>query len=93
VDADGVFRAVVAHLDPGVANWLDPVGHREGSMIYRWNMADATPVPKVRRVALSDLAAALPADTPRIDAATRACTIEVRREHVRKRFAAPGSMV
>ena len=44
VDPDGVFRAVVAHDDPGVPNWLDPVGHGEGSMIYRWNLAETTPI-------------------------------------------------
>ena len=27
---DGVFRAVVAHRDPGVANWLDTAGNRRG---------------------------------------------------------------
>ena len=24
VDGDGVFRAVIAHRDPGVANWITP---------------------------------------------------------------------
>ncbi len=28
LDSDGVFRAVVAHRDPGVANWLDTAGKR-----------------------------------------------------------------
>ena len=41
VGTDGTFRAVVSHEDPGVPNWLDPVGHSEASIIYRWNLTDA----------------------------------------------------
>ncbi len=40
IDSDGVFRALVAGRDPHIANWLDTVGHGEGSLIYRWNLAD-----------------------------------------------------
>ena len=35
VDPDGVFRAVIAHSDPGVANWLDTLGHRQGAVLMR----------------------------------------------------------
>lgn len=89
VDGDGVFRAVVTHDDPGVANWLDPVGHAEGSMIYRWNLAEDTPVPIIRVVPRRELDAALPAGTRRVTAAERARTIAMRREGVRRRFARP----
>ena len=30
VDPDGMVRAVIAHDDPGVANWLDTAGHSAG---------------------------------------------------------------
>ena len=89
VDGDGVFRAVVTHDDPGVANWLDPVGHAEGSLIYRWNMAEDTPIPTIRLLAREQLAGALPPDTRHIAPADRAHTIEKRREGVRRRFARP----
>jgi hypothetical protein len=89
VDRDGVFRAVVAHRDPGVPNWLDPVGHAEGSMIYRWNLAEETPIPTIRTVELASLRIHLPVDTPRVTSAERACIIEGRREGVRRRFARP----
>jgi len=89
VDADGVFRAVVAQRDPGVANWLDPVGHGEGSMIYRWNLADDTPIPTIRALPLGELDKQLPADTRRVTAAERAQVVEGRREGVRRRFARP----
>ena len=35
VDPDGVFRAVIAHSDPGIANWLDTLGHRQGAVLMR----------------------------------------------------------
>jgi hypothetical protein len=35
LDADGRFRMVVAHRPPGVANWLDTEGHREGTVFWR----------------------------------------------------------
>jgi len=89
IDADGVFRAVVARQDPGVPNWLDTVGHREGSLIYRWNLADATPVPATRVVKVDALPTHLHPATPRVSAAERAVLIERRREHVRRRFARP----
>ncbi|MGH7788325.1 MAG: hypothetical protein ACRERC_15760 [Candidatus Binatia bacterium] len=89
VDADGVFRAVVAHRDPGVPNWLDPVGHSEGSMIYRWNLAETTPYPALRIVPLSEVRRHLPAATPVVTPAERAAVIERRRQGVRRRFARP----
>ncbi len=33
---DGSVRVVVAHRDPGVPNWIDTCGHREGTMCWRW---------------------------------------------------------
>ncbi len=83
---DGVFRAVVAHSDPGVANWLDTAGHRLGPVIFRWLRARGAPVPRTRVVALSELAAALPAGTVRVDAAQRRAVIARRRAAVRRRF-------
>ena len=89
IDSDGVFRAVVAQRDPGIANWLDTVGHPEGSLIYRWNLADAAPVPTTRVGKLDAVLDSLPRDTLRVGAAERAAVIERRREHVRRRFARP----
>jgi hypothetical protein len=36
VDTDGTLRAVVAHSDPGVANWLDTLGHQQGALLLRF---------------------------------------------------------
>ena len=46
VDADGVFRGVIAHRDPGVPNWLDAEGCERGTLAVRFLFADATPKPR-----------------------------------------------
>jgi hypothetical protein len=89
LDPDGVFRAVVTHDDPGVPNWLDPVGHREGSMIYRWNLAEDTPIPRIRVVPRGELGRHLHPATRRVTAAERARVVAARRAGVRRRFARP----
>ncbi len=89
LDADGLFRAVVSRLDPGVPNWLDPAGRREGSMIYRWNQADGSPIPKCRVLKLSELRAVVPRETPVVTPEQRRAAVERRREAVRKRYARP----
>jgi hypothetical protein len=40
---DGSFRVVVAQRDPGVPNWLDTAGHRDGLVFCRWLQPDAMP--------------------------------------------------
>ncbi len=85
VDADGRFRAVIAHEDPGVPNWLDTTGCREGMIQYRWIWTRTNPQPRVRVVPLADLARHLPADTPRVTPAQRRAAIAVREAHLRRR--------
>lgn len=36
VDPDGMIRIVVAEHDPGVANWVERLGHRHGFLQFRW---------------------------------------------------------
>lgn len=45
LEPDGTFRIVLASADPGVANWIDTAGHRQGAMTFRWMQAEAAPVP------------------------------------------------
>lgn len=86
LDADGAFRAVVAARDPGVANWLDTCGHRQGPMIFRWLRADDAPAPATRVVPFDALGDALPASTPRLSSDERAAVLASRRRGVRRRF-------
>ncbi|HZU79327.1 MAG TPA: hypothetical protein VE991_05380 [Acidimicrobiales bacterium] len=42
---DGDWRLVISPTDPGVPNWIDTQGRREGYMIVRWVLADDPPHP------------------------------------------------
>ncbi|HPG27509.1 MAG TPA: DUF1214 domain-containing protein [Myxococcota bacterium] len=55
-EPDGSVRIVVAHEDPGVPNWIHTVGHRQGTMCFRWIRADEHPQPRTRVVKRSELA-------------------------------------
>lgn len=48
--ADGSFRVVVAHRDPGVPNWIETAGHREGLVFCRWLQAETMPEQPASRV-------------------------------------------
>ncbi|CAN7605795.1 hypothetical protein LJR219_004600 [Phenylobacterium sp. LjRoot219] len=72
VSSDGRFRAVIALEDPGVPNWLDPAGYKEGGIYGRWFDCDSEPLPTIKRVKLAELRDQLPADTPVVTPAERA---------------------
>ncbi|MCA9505345.1 MAG: DUF1214 domain-containing protein [Spirochaetaceae bacterium] len=55
-EPDGSVRIVVAHEDPGVPNWIHTVGHRQGTMCFRWIRAEEHPQPRTRVVKRSELA-------------------------------------
>ncbi|WP_300681152.1 hypothetical protein [Nocardioides sp.] len=63
-DPDGRMRFVIAHGNPGVANWLETLGHRTGSIMLRWQQLsrDLGPEdqPVVERIRLADLPQVLP---------------------------------
>jgi len=64
VDPDGRIRIVVAEHDPGVANWVERVGHDRGYLQFRWQRLDgpltAEDGPTLRKVRDEDVADALP---------------------------------
>lgn len=78
MDGDGACRVVVAHRDPGIANWLDTTGRVQGTVVFRNYKASGQPVPHTAKVKLADLASHLPVDTPRVSAAERAAYLEGR---------------
>jgi hypothetical protein len=55
-DADHRYRIVIAHRDPGVPNWLDTAGHREGTVFWRFMLPEEPPeAPATRVIQLSEL--------------------------------------
>jgi hypothetical protein len=81
IGSDGRFRAVIALTDPGVPNWLDPAGFKQGTIYGRWYDCSSNPTPTIARVKLSELRAHLPADTPLV-------TPEARADELRRRVCA-----
>jgi hypothetical protein len=79
VDSDGGFRAVVAHQDPGVANWLDTTRRQQGTVVFRNYRATRQPVPLTRKVKFSELGKILPADTIRTTPEERLAALQRRR--------------
>jgi len=92
-DADGVFRIVVAHRDPGVPNWIDTTGHCEGFLTARWAYSAQPaqsdwPEISARKVSFDAIRSELPETTGTVTPEERRRQIHVRQRHVRKRYRA-----
>ena len=85
VDGDGCVRIVLSLEDPGVANWLDPIGREEGMILLRWYNADSAPVPDIAVSPARDLRSFLPPETKYVSAEQRAESIALRRALVARR--------
>jgi hypothetical protein len=86
VDDDGKVRIVVAHTDPGTANWLDTEDRPLGMAVYRYVGARTKPVPAARVVPVADLRAALPESHPVVDAAARRLQLAARSRAAQRRW-------
>lgn len=91
VDPDGAIRLVVAHRDPGVPNWLDTMGHREGFLTPRWAYSEAPPEEEwpsisAKKVPFDEIRKHLHGDTRNVTAAERRERLRLRQQHVRRRF-------
>jgi hypothetical protein len=64
VDDDGKLRYVISERDPGVANWLECLGHDRGVMMLRWQRLPGPDAemggPKCAVVPLADLDSRVP---------------------------------
>lgn len=52
---DGSVRIIVAHTNPDLPNWIDTVGHNQGTMCFRWVRAKEQPQPKTQVVKFNEL--------------------------------------
>ena len=86
VSSDGVLRAVIAHQDPGTANWLDTTGSTQGCITYRWNQADRQPVPTCTLIPAASLDKYLDDWWPPITREQRALVLRDRRRAALRRF-------
>jgi len=86
LEPDGSLVVVIAHRDPGLPNWLDPSGHDEGYVTFRWIGAAHCPKPTCEPVAFADLRSRLSADVRTITPAGRLQQLASRRRGVQRRF-------
>lgn len=91
VDGNGVYRWVVSHRDPGVANWVDTTGLPHGYLTIRWTYASQPPRERwprlaVKKVPFEQVGSCFSADVRRVDANERARQILTRHRHVQRRY-------
>lgn len=85
---DRVFRAVIAHRDPGVRNWLDTGGFHEGVVLCRFQFPERpVPQPRTRVIPFDSVASILPPQTPRVSPDERRREMARRRHGLALRFA------
>ena len=82
-NADGSYTFVLSQHDPGVPNWLDPTGMREGILTLRWaEFPGGRPSPEIgatsRVVPLARIRDFVPEATPVTDATARASQLAKR---------------
>jgi len=86
VDDDGKVRIVLAHTDPGVPNWLDTSGLRQGLLTYRYVKPTVAPAPTTVLVDVASVRHHLPDSTPVVTAEDRAAQVAARRRGIARRF-------
>lgn len=88
IDTDGKFRAVICPDDPGVPNWLDTVGRRQGTVVGRWYDCESHPEPSLNLIPLDSVRDHVPADTPIVSPAERdqALRTRARAAQLRRRW-------
>jgi hypothetical protein len=86
VDRDGKYRFVISAEDPGVPNWLDPVGNSYGGMQGRSYDAATPPTVATRVVPSSRVREYLPLDTPTVSAAERMRIVNQRARSILRHY-------
>lgn len=85
LDDDGMFRAVIAHRDPAVPNWLDTEGRHTGLIGGRYYRTDTAPEPVVEVVPFDRIRDHLPAEHPTVTPQARSATLQRRLHAVQRR--------
>jgi Protein of unknown function (DUF1214) len=86
LDPDGVFRAVISLTDPGVANWLDPVGNARGLICARVLRPTHAPTVSLKKVKLTELASHLHPHTERVTPSERSDSLRARMLATARRY-------
>ncbi|MBV1691604.1 DUF1214 domain-containing protein [Novosphingobium sp. G106] len=85
-DSDGRIRMVLAHSDPGFHNWIDTCGFAQGEICNRNMLTDQATDFRTRVVKHDALAAAMPADSPRVTPEQRSRMMQERFHSIMRRY-------
>lgn len=91
-NGDGTITVVLSNRDPGIGNWIDAGGLREGIVMLRWQRlapadpASGGPAVDARLVRLADLPAILPKSTKTVTPAERKARQTERARTFERRF-------
>lgn len=85
-DDDGKCRLVISLTDPGVANWLDPAGHRRGLLEMRVVEGRQAVKPHVTVARSASLRSVMPDSTNWVDAQRRKDFMFIRRHALLRRW-------
>lgn len=78
IDSDGLLRVVIAASDPGVPNWMNTLGLRQGVIQCRTAGSSVAPEMTATVAPLAEITARLPNDTPRITSDARLAALQER---------------
>lgn len=86
IGTDNVARFVIAHDDPGIANWLDTQGFANGNLTYRNLMSQNPATFRTRLVKRDKLMDELPTNTALMAPYERAKQLQDRYHSIKLRF-------
>lgn len=86
LEEDGELLIIVSHEDLGQKNWLDPSGHEEGYVTYRWIGSDSYPKPMAEQLSLEELNTQYSGALGLVDNTARKAQLRERRRGVVNRF-------
>lgn len=88
LEDDGELIIVISHSDLGAKNWLDPSGHEEGYITFRWIGSDDYPKPSCEQKSVTALHSQNAALLGHVNANERREELQLRRAGVNHRFGA-----
>ncbi|MBN7795919.1 DUF1214 domain-containing protein [Parahaliea mediterranea] len=84
-EEDGSLLVIISHEDPGVGNWMDPSGHEDGYITFRWMGTAEVARPVCEQVPISGINA-LDGGNTRVSVQSRRKGLQQRTCGVPRRF-------
>ncbi|MBV9996358.1 MAG: DUF1214 domain-containing protein, partial [Caulobacteraceae bacterium] len=86
VDPDGKVRLVMAHADPGYANWIDTQAYSDGVLTFRTVLSRQAPSLTAKVVKTSELGGAMHPGARKAAPEERVAELHARFEAIRRRY-------